>query len=127
MFRGYKPAAILTSNNDMGAKPAKDQTSLASATEATVLAERPQLARAQTAPEEPATNTASTEAPALPIRTRMEATMARILVEPDTRARVEAQGMTVLAAGSEEFAAFQEAEMIRWARLVQEAGIRLEG
>jgi hypothetical protein len=71
MFRGYKPAAILTSNNDMGAKPAKDQTSLASSTEAAVLPERPQLARAQTAPEEPAASTESAEAPALPIRTQL--------------------------------------------------------
>jgi hypothetical protein len=71
MFRGYKPAAILTSNNDMGTKPAKDQTSLASSTEATVLPERQQVARAQTTPEEPAANTASTEAPALPVRTQL--------------------------------------------------------
>jgi tripartite-type tricarboxylate transporter receptor subunit TctC len=62
-----------------------------------------------------------------PIRARMEATMARILAEPETRARVEQQGMTVLAAGSEEFARYQEAEMERWGRLVREAGIRLEG
>jgi hypothetical protein len=71
MFRGYRPAAILTSNNDMGAKPAKDQTSLASSTEPTVLPERPQLARAQTAPEEPAANTESTQTPALPVRTQL--------------------------------------------------------
>jgi tripartite-type tricarboxylate transporter receptor subunit TctC len=62
-----------------------------------------------------------------PIRARMEATMARILAESDTRARVETQGMTVLAEGSEALAAFQEAEMLRWGRLVREAGIRLEG
>jgi tripartite-type tricarboxylate transporter receptor subunit TctC len=62
-----------------------------------------------------------------PIRARMEAIMARILAEPETRARVEQQGMTVLAAGSEEFARYQEAEMERWGRLVREAGIRLEG
>ena len=61
------------------------------------------------------------------IRARMEAAMARILAEPETRARVEQQGMTVLAAGSEEFGRYQEAEMERWGRLVREAGIRLEG
>jgi hypothetical protein len=71
IFRGYRPAAILTSNNDMGTKPAKDQTSLASSTEATVLPERQLLARAQTTPEEPAADTASTEAPALPVRTQL--------------------------------------------------------
>lgn len=71
IIRGYRPAAILTSNNDMGTKPAKDQTSLASSTEATVLPERQLLARAQTTPEEPAANTETTEAPALPVRTQL--------------------------------------------------------
>jgi hypothetical protein len=71
MLRGYRPAAILTSNNDMGIKPAKDQTSLTSSTEATVLPERQPLERVQTTAEEPAANTASTEAPALPVRTQL--------------------------------------------------------
>ena len=71
MLRGYRPAAILTSNNDMGTKPAKDQTSLTSSTEATVLPERQPLERVQTTAEEPAANTASTEAPALPVRTQL--------------------------------------------------------
>ena len=62
-----------------------------------------------------------------PIRRRMEETMARILAEPETRAKVEAQGMTVLAAGSAEFRPFMESEMERWARVVRENDIRLQG
>ena len=61
-----------------------------------------------------------------PIRRRMEEELARILAEPDIRARVEAQGMDVLATPSEGFAPFLEAEMERWGRVVRENNIRME-
>jgi tripartite-type tricarboxylate transporter receptor subunit TctC len=61
-----------------------------------------------------------------PIRRRMEETLGRILAEPETRAKVEAQGMAVLAAGSAEFDRFMEGEMERWARVVRENDIRLQ-
>ena len=64
--------------------------------------------------------------PAL-VRRRMEAELARILAEPEVRARVEAQGMDVLATPGEGFAPFLDAEIERWGRVVRENGIRLEG
>jgi len=64
--------------------------------------------------------------PAL-VRRRMEAELARILAEPEVRARVEAQGMDVLATPGDGFAGFLEAEIERWGRVVRENGIRLEG
>ena len=62
-----------------------------------------------------------------PIRRRMEGELARILAEPEVRARVEAQGMDVLAMPGEGFAPFLDAEIERWGRVVRENGIRLEG
>ncbi|HYF08913.1 MAG TPA: tripartite tricarboxylate transporter substrate binding protein [Acetobacteraceae bacterium] len=62
-----------------------------------------------------------------PIRRRMEAEMARVLAEPETRARVEAVGMDVLATPGEGFASFLDSEIERWGRVVRENSIRLEG
>ena len=61
-----------------------------------------------------------------PIRRRMEAELGRILAEPEVRARVEAQGMDVLATPGEGFAPFLIAEMERWGQVVRENGIRME-
>ena len=60
-----------------------------------------------------------------PIRRRMEEELARILAEPDTRARVEAQGMDVLADPGAGFAQFLDGEIERWGRVVRENDIRL--
>jgi tripartite-type tricarboxylate transporter receptor subunit TctC len=62
-----------------------------------------------------------------PIRRRTEAELARILAEPEVRARVEAQGMDVLATPAEDFAPFLDAEVERWGRVVRENAIRLDG
>jgi tripartite-type tricarboxylate transporter receptor subunit TctC len=56
----------------------------------------------------------------------MEAELARILAEPEVRARVEAQGMDVLATPGEGFARFMDAEIDRWGEVVRENGIRME-
>jgi tripartite-type tricarboxylate transporter receptor subunit TctC len=61
------------------------------------------------------------------IRRRMEAELARILADPEVRPRVEAQGMDVLGTSGDEFAAFAETERERWARVVRENRIRVEG
>lgn len=62
----------------------------------------------------------------VPIRTRMEAAIARILAEPEVKQRVEAVGMDVLATPAAGFAPFLDSEMERWARVVRENNIRLE-
>ena len=62
-----------------------------------------------------------------PIRRRMETELARILAEPDTRTRLEGQGMDVAPMGGDDFATFVESEMERWGRVVRENRIRLEG
>lgn len=61
------------------------------------------------------------------IRVRMEATLAQVLAEPETRARIEGLGMDVLGTTGEAFADFARQEADRWARVVRENGIRLEG
>lgn len=62
-----------------------------------------------------------------PIRRRMETELARVLAEPETRERVGAVGMDVLATPAEGFSAFLDSEIARWARVVRENNIRLEG
>ncbi|WP_090570427.1 tripartite tricarboxylate transporter substrate binding protein [Belnapia rosea] len=61
------------------------------------------------------------------IRQRMETELTRILAEPEIRTRVEAQGMNVLAMSGDNFVAFVDSEMERWARLVRENKIRVDG
>ena len=61
------------------------------------------------------------------IRERMAQMLAGILAEPETRGRVEAQGMDVLAVSGEGFATFAAAETERWARVVRDNNIRLAG
>ncbi|MCB4820126.1 tripartite tricarboxylate transporter substrate binding protein [Roseicella aerolata] len=61
------------------------------------------------------------------ITRRMETELAGILAEPEVRKRVEAQGMDVLAVSGDGFASFVESEMDRWARVVRENNIRVDG
>ena len=62
-----------------------------------------------------------------PIRRRMEGELARILAEPEIRARVEAQGVDVLATPGDGSAPFLDAGTERWGRVVRENAIRLDG
>jgi len=62
-----------------------------------------------------------------PLRERMSATLAQILAEPETRTRIEAQGMDVLAVAGDGFASFVMTEAERWARVVRANNIRVEG
>ncbi len=62
-----------------------------------------------------------------PILVRMQAALEAALAEPETRARVEALGMDVVALTGEPFASFAAAEALRWRRVVIENRIRLEG
>lgn len=61
------------------------------------------------------------------IQTRMGEALTRVLAEPEVKARVEALGMDVLATTGEPFADFLVSEMDRWARVVRENNIRVDG
>jgi tripartite-type tricarboxylate transporter receptor subunit TctC len=61
------------------------------------------------------------------IQSRMARELTTILAEPEIKARVESLGMDVLATTGEPFADFMVSEMERWARVVRENNIRLEG
>ncbi|WP_278008473.1 Bug family tripartite tricarboxylate transporter substrate binding protein, partial [Roseococcus thiosulfatophilus] len=61
------------------------------------------------------------------IQSRMARELTTILAEPEIKSRVEALGMDVLATSGEPFADFMVSEMERWARVVRENNIRLEG
>lgn len=60
-----------------------------------------------------------------PIQRRMQAELTRILAEPETRSRMQALGMDVLARPGAELARLLESEMDRWGHIVRENSIRL--
>lgn len=52
--------------------------------------------------------------------------MARALTAPEVRQRLAAEGSEVVAGSAEEFAILFRAELAKWARVIKQAGIRLE-
>jgi tripartite-type tricarboxylate transporter receptor subunit TctC len=60
------------------------------------------------------------------IITRLHAELERAMHAPDVHARIEAEGAEPIATSPEEFAAFIKGEIAKWARVVHEAGIRVE-
>jgi tripartite-type tricarboxylate transporter receptor subunit TctC len=60
------------------------------------------------------------------VQQRLATTLAQALEQPDVRERIAAAGAEVRAGSPEQFRAFIEDEMKRWARVVKDAGIKLE-
>jgi tripartite-type tricarboxylate transporter receptor subunit TctC len=54
---------------------------------------------------------------------RLNAEIVKILKMPDVHERLEGLGVEPVANTPEEFAAFQEAEIAKWAKVVKDAGI----
>jgi tripartite-type tricarboxylate transporter receptor subunit TctC len=57
---------------------------------------------------------------------RVHAAVAEALTHPESRARLEAIGLSVVANRPEEYAAFQRAEVARWTEVVRAGNIRAE-
>ncbi|WP_076998857.1 tripartite tricarboxylate transporter substrate binding protein [Variovorax sp. KK3] len=57
---------------------------------------------------------------------KIQADTEKVLRQPDMRKRIEEQGMEVVASEPEQFDAFVQSEMKRWARVIQESGIQAE-
>ena len=57
---------------------------------------------------------------------KIQADTEKVLRTPEIRKRIEEQGMEVVASRPEQFEAFVQAEMKRWARVIHEAGIQAE-
>lgn len=57
---------------------------------------------------------------------KIQADTEKILRNPEMRKRIEEQGMEVIASKPEQFDAFVQSEMKRWARVVSEANIQAE-
>ena len=56
---------------------------------------------------------------------RLNAELVRIIALPDIRERLDALGVDPVANTSEEFAAFQKAEIAKWAKVIKTANIQL--
>ena len=61
-----------------------------------------------------------------PVIQKIQADTEKILRNPEMRKRIEEQGMEVVASKPEQFDAFVQSEMKRWARVVSEANIQAE-
>lgn len=61
-----------------------------------------------------------------PVIARVESSLLKVLAEPDTRKKIVAQGVEVRTTAGAEFDAFYKAELARWTKVVQEAGIKPE-
>jgi tripartite-type tricarboxylate transporter receptor subunit TctC len=59
-----------------------------------------------------------------PVVARIEASLLKVLAEPDTRRRITAQGVEVRTTAGADFDAFYKSEVARWSRVVREAGIK---
>jgi tripartite-type tricarboxylate transporter receptor subunit TctC len=57
---------------------------------------------------------------------KIQQDVASVLQEPDTKRRIEEQGMTVVASTPAQFDALLQSEMKRWAGVVNDAGIQLD-
>ena len=57
---------------------------------------------------------------------KIAADTAKVLAQPDIKKRIDELGMVVVASKPEEFDAFIQAEMKRWARVISEAKIETE-
>lgn len=57
---------------------------------------------------------------------KIQADTEKVLRTPEIRKRIEEQGMEVVASRPEQFEAFVQSEMKRWARVINEAGIQAE-
>lgn len=57
---------------------------------------------------------------------KIQADTEKVLRNPEMRKRIEEQGMEVVASTPQQFDAFVQSEMTRWARVINEAGIQAE-
>ena len=63
--------------------------------------------------------------PAVVVR-KLNADVARILSEPDLRARLAGQGMDIAAGTPQDFARFMQAEIAMWAQVIKTSGARVD-
>lgn len=61
-----------------------------------------------------------------PIVQKIQADTARVLADPEIRKRIEDYGMEVVVTRPEQFDAFTQSEMRRWARVIADAKIEVE-
>jgi tripartite-type tricarboxylate transporter receptor subunit TctC len=57
---------------------------------------------------------------------KLNATLVKILAEPDVKARFDAQSAEIVASSPEQFGEFIKAESAKWGKVIREKGIRAE-
>jgi tripartite-type tricarboxylate transporter receptor subunit TctC len=57
---------------------------------------------------------------------QLNAEIARVFTSPDMRDRLAREGTESVGGTAEQFAAFFKASMVKWARVISEANIKLE-
>ena len=57
---------------------------------------------------------------------RLNAEMVKILTSPEIKERIAKSGVDVVAGSPEQFSTFLKSEVARWAKVVQDAGIKAD-
>ena len=57
---------------------------------------------------------------------RLHTEIVRIMGEPDVKARLQAEGAEPIGMGPGEFAAYIKTEVTKWAKVVKQAGVRVD-
>jgi tripartite-type tricarboxylate transporter receptor subunit TctC len=57
---------------------------------------------------------------------RLNTEMTRILLSPEVKERISRSGVEVVAGSPEQFSAFLKSEVARWAKVINEAGIKAD-
>ena len=60
------------------------------------------------------------------LATRIQRDIVRVMGQPETRERLISMGVDIIGNSPEEFGAFLRAEIVRYAKVIKDAGIKAE-
>jgi len=71
-------------------------------------------------------STAPSVLPPKPVVTRLHGAIVKAIADPDIKQRLIAQGIDPVGNTPEEFAGYLKAEIVKWAKVLQTAGVKPE-
>ena len=64
--------------------------------------------------------------PPAPVLAKLNAAIVKVLAQPDVKKKINEQGAEVYSETPEQFAAFIQAESVKWGKVVKESGASLD-
>ena len=62
----------------------------------------------------------------VPVLAKLNAAIVKVLAQPDVKKKINEQGAEVYSETPEQFAAFIQAESVKWGKVVKESGASLD-